>query len=721
MVTFSSSIFANNQLWQPHTFSQRSEIPQQGVDENTYYQLDGVMLRQLLARAEYEGSTEIQSEIELPVSQGEIQRFKLVESPIMAPELAARYPEIKNYKVYGIDDPYSSGRLSISPQGFSGMIRGPSGSFYIEPVDSQNGTSIYRGVSNILTNNMTPFNCGVESHQHENYSHVTANRTSMRTAGSLRVYRLAIAATSEYVAAVGGTKASTLIEVNKAINRVNEIYEVDLGVRLVLVGNTDDLFYTGIDPYTNDSGFILLDENQMNIDNVIGASNYDIGHVLSTGGGGVASVGSVCGTNKAEGVTGSGVPTGENFYIDFIAHEMGHQFNAEHSFNGTTGSCSGNRSAAFAFEPGSGSTIMSYAGICKTALTDGENISRNADAMFHAGSIRAIDTFTTTGAGSNCGSLSLNSNPNEPVANAGSDFTIPRRTPFILTASASDIDGDPLVYSWDQMDTGTETSLTTLGFDLNDNSLFRSYLPQSSNQRHFPALGTTINNQFDDSEVLACTTRSLNFRLSVRDGKSGMGTDDVRVNVTNSAGPFKITSHNTTQVLAPGLVQFSWDVANTNTAPVNCTNVDISLLTFNAAKTTYVETSLVSGEINDGSAVVTVPNKSSSRARLKIQCSNNIFYDISDADLVVTGAAAFTGTESTVAYNTSGANLTLFTVPAETCGDDPVVPVPSSSEGGGGAVNIIWLAILMLISIVQVAGSNLGNYLRKKHYKNMSI
>ena len=707
---------AASELWTEAASSMRAKSTQQ--KSGSYYQLDHVRMTQLLSRANLEGNGQDISEIELPVGKSQIQRFKLFESPIMAPELVARYPEIKNYKVYGIDNPHASGRLSNSPKGFSGFITSPEGSFFIDPDDMSGRAGLYRAWRRASNSTSSGFKCGVEGHTHDHPVGQKAYRAASRTPGSLRVYRLALAATTEYVAAVGGTgtenerKDQTLAEVNNAINRVNQIYEVDLGIQLQLVTNTRDLFYTGADPYTNDSGISMLTQNQTNINSVIGAPNYDIGHVFSTGGGGLASLGSVCGTSKAEGVTGLGNPVGEDFYIDFVAHEMGHQFSAEHTFNGTTGNCGGgNREAISAFEPGSGSTIMSYAGICGTTFTVGENITSNADAMFHAGSIAAIDTFTTTGAGSGCGTLISNANPSEPIVNAGSDYTIPRKTPFMLMATASDADGDTLHYSWDQMDAGASTANNTLGFDLTTNSLFRSYLPQADNVRHFPALGTTINNQFDTSETLACKTRSLNFRVSARDSKSGIGRDDVVVNVVNAAGPFAITSHGSSQNVLSGPVTVTWNVANTDAAPISCSNVDISLLTFNGSnKTSYYETPLSSNEANDGTATVTIPGNIAQVARFKVQCSNNIFYDISNADLSINGGGLtdFPTADKTVAYNTAGVGLTLSSFEAETCTNE----VASSGEGsttaantggGSGAAGLLWILGMLLISLVNTS------------------
>ncbi|MBT4449513.1 MAG: hypothetical protein HOC92_07435, partial [Gammaproteobacteria bacterium] len=610
---------ADNGTWSvvKQSFKNSTDHQQSG----RFYKVDAIKLKQQLSRATHEGRSAAISQIELPLRNGVIESFTVEESPIMAASLAAKYPEIKTYKIHGVDNPYASGRLSMGPNGFYGMITDSTGTFYIDP----DSTDIYHTYEKNDQNKTEPFNCGVTGHNHESPLGVTAARSASRTAGSLRVYRLAVAATTEYVSAVGGTDRIAHAQIVTAINRVNEIYQRDLGVKLELIANNDDLLETSGNlpvAYTNDNSTLMLEENQQNIDAVIGKANYDIGHVFGTsgssGGDGVAYVGSVCGSVKAGGVTGLQNPVGDAFYIDFVSHEIGHQFSGEHTFNGSSGACFGDpRMPAQAFEPGSGSTIMSYAGICSA-----ENIVDHADAMFHAGSIGLIDTFTTSGLGSNCGSLTSSSNPSEPLVDAGNDYTIPRKTPFKLTAIGSDADSDAITYAWDQMDAGTATSAISLGADFGDNSLFRSYLPQADNFRHFPAFGTTLQNKYDDSETLACQSRDLKFRVTVRDGNSGIGRDDLLITVDNNSGPFEITSFNSSETISLDNVDITWDVANTDIAPVNCAEVDISLLTFNTTKTTYSETMLTQNVTNNGSASVTLPDSSNSKARFKIQCSD---------------------------------------------------------------------------------------------------
>ncbi len=672
----SVNVLASPGLWRELPRAQRSVDLDRSLDRQ--FRADVDSLKRILARADFEGRT-ITSHIELPLADGRIERFELAQSPIMEPALAAKFPDFKTYRVRGIDDPALTGRLSYTAIGFHGMISGPSGTQFIDP----QGSARFRVYRPAHSQSQQPFKCGVKSHRSKQSPGRRANRSVLRTPGILRVYRLAVAATAQYTAAVGGTVPLAMAQIVTAINRVNEIYQRDLGIKLVLVGNNDRLIYTdpASQPYTNDDGNRMLAQNQANIDRVIGINNYDVGHVFSTGGGGVAEVGSVCSDVKAEGVTGSIKPVGNAFYIDYVSHEIGHQFGAEHTFNGTTGSCSGNRIASSAYEPGSGSTIMSYAGICGA-----ENISRHAIAAFHAGSIDLVDDYTRLGnTGASCGQTQVIGNAFNPVVDGGGDHTIPAQTPFVLSASASDGDGDTLSYSWDQMDAGKQTGPTTFGQDLANNSLFRSYIPRLENQRHFPALGTTLQNLYDDSEVMACSSRMLHFRVSAFDGQGGIGRDDVRINVSKDAGPFVITSFSSAQTLQPySLATLHWNVANTDQPPVNCKAVNISLLIFNTQRDKYHEILLSGNQNNNGSALVTIPDVNNIRARFKVQCSNNIFYDISDADLTITGSQPFDlSSADKVHYDEEGKLYTLSSLPAANCD----LSTTGGNNGGGAGGN----------------------------------
>lgn len=576
-------------------------------------------------------------QMDLPMPYGGLQTFNVFESSVMEPELAAKYPQIKTYKIVSVSDQTVTGRLDTGPKGFHAYLRSSDGDIYIDPVSAASVQEYYSYYKrDYVSTTPIEFSCGVKSSP-ENESPVAAFKTLARSTGSIKTYRVAVAGTGEYsqtVKNISSTtaeeiKADALAEMNTAISRVNEIYERDLAIRFILVGNNDQIIFTdgASDPYTDPAnGSLLLDENQATLDGVLGSSAYDVGHVLSTEGGGLAVLGVACLADfKARGESGSSKPNTDPFYIDLLAHELGHQLGANHTFNGTTDSCEGNRNAATAFEPGSGSSIMAYAGICGV-----ENLEATSDVTFHAGSISEIIQYTVSGDGNRCGT-SIITNQQAPVVNAGQDFTIPGATAFTLSGSATDPESDALIYQWDQMDIGSATNATTFGSDIGSNALFRSFEPVATAERTFPRLITILTSTLDKSETLPTENRTLNFRLTARDGNGGVDEDDMQIVVDGNAGPFKVLQPNLRIILDTSQPQsIQWDSACSQLAPVSCANVDI-LYTIDTGATF---TSLVGGSTpNDGVELVNFPLTDANNARIKIACDNNIFFDVSDLDV----------------------------------------------------------------------------------------
>ncbi len=455
--------------------------------------------------------------------------------------------------------------------------------------------------------------------------------------GYLRTYRAAVAATGEYTQFHGGTKAAGLAAIVTTMNRVVGIYEKELEVRMVLVANNDDVVYTNgaTDPYSNNDGYAMLSENQDNLDTVIGNGNYDIGHAFSTGGGGIAYLGAVCGSGiKAGGVTGRPDPVGDPFDVDYVAHEMGHQFGANHPFNGNEGSCGGgNRNASTAYEPGSGSTIMAYAGICGS-----QDLQPNSDDYFHGVSQDEINAYTTLGNGNNCPSKTAIGN-SAPVVDVGiGGFTIPAETPFSLTGSATDSDGDPLTYTWEEFDLSRWAGHPDL--PRGDAPIFRSFKPVNVPTRTFPKFNDLLNNTHTIGELLPTYSRTLTFRLTARDNQAypnggRTGYDMISFEVTDNAGPFLVTAPNTAMTWFEGTFEtVTWDVANTTAAPVSCSAVDILLSTDGGYTYPYI---LAESTPNDGSQQITVPYAPTSTARVKVACASSIFFDISNVDFEVIG------------------------------------------------------------------------------------
>jgi hypothetical protein len=601
-------------------------------------ELDWPALNVLLAMTPMENSANalsVDTVLSLPLPEGGFGRFQILESPIMAPALAARFPEIKTYRGQGIDDPTASVRFDTTPAGFHAMILSTAGRVFVDPY-STGETALY--MSYFTRDYPRPaeleFECGFdEVNPWSEAAEKPEGPPSISTGTQLRTYRTAVAATGEYTQFHGGTVPAGQAAIVTAMNRVNGIYEREVAIRMTLVANNSNVVYTNpaTDPYTNNNGGTMLGQNQTNLDSVIGSANYDIGHVFSTGGGGVAYLGVTCETNfKARGVTGLASPTNDVFWVDYVSHEMGHQWGATHTFNGTTGACSGgNRTASTAYEPGSGSTIMAYAGICSP-----QNLQSNSDDYFHGVSFdQIVDYSTPPDQGSSCGSVSGTGN-NPPSVDAGASYDIPIDTPFILCGAAIDPNGDGLTYGWEEFDKGPAGAPDNPSGNA---PIFRSFDPDSSPCRSFPKWSDILTNTQTIGEILPTYSRILNFRLTARDNRSGGGgvdSDTTTVSVTDTGEPFVVTSPNTAVSWTGGDTEtVTWDVANTDAVPVSCANADILLSTDGGW--TY-PTRVLCDTSNDGSQSITVPEISTNMARLMVRCSTGIFFDISDTNFTVT-------------------------------------------------------------------------------------
>ena len=547
--------------------------------------------------------------------------------------------------------------MDFTPAGFHAIIFTSEGTIYIDPysqITSEHYISYYK--KNFIPSESNIFSeidvLGTDSETAREIARLVNNGIELLAPVNLRTYRLACAATGEYTAFHGGTKPLGLAAVVTAMNRVNGIYEKEVAVRMVLIANNDTLIYTNAstDPYSNNDGGVMLGQNISNLSTVIGNANFNIGHVFSTGGGGVAYLGCVCTSNKAGGVTGLFNPIGDPFYVDYVAHEMGHQFGANHSFNGNAGSCGGgNRNGSTAYEPGSGSTIMAYAGICSP-----QDLQNFSDDYFHLVSLLEITAFVS-GTGNSCAAATATGNNTPVVTVPAGGFTIPIGTPFSLTGSATDADNDPLTYYWEEWDLGPEGAPNSPSGNA---PIFRSFKGTSSSTRIFPKVSNLINNTSTIGEILPTYSRTINFRLTARDNKvggGGYGYSTVGFSVNNAAGPFLVSSPNTA-VSWDGLSSqtVTWNVANTNTSPVNCTNVKITLsidggLTF--------PITVVASTPNDGSEVITLPNNPTSTARIKVEAADNIFFDISNVNFTINNAVPVELTLFTATYQANSVKL----------------------------------------------------------------
>ena len=646
---------ADSSLWTdiPETGIARTASPRQIVPlAYRSVQLDRNQLATLLAQLPLESdvpATDSDKILSLPLAGGGFSSFRVVEAPVMEPALAAQFPEIRTYLGQGIDDRTATLRFDVTPSGFHAQIISWEGSTYIDPYQpgDLDHYIVYRKRDAqeqgerprcLVTGQELPKDA--PNFQKRNQVVNVSSGTSLRT------YRVAIAATGEYTAFHGGNVAGGLAAVTTTLNRVVGIYERELSVRMTLIANNNLIIYTnaGTDPYTNNDGFAMLSENQTNLNAVIGNANFDIGHVVSTGGGGVAGLGVVCSSSqKGRGVTGSPSPVGDPFDVDYVAHEMGHQFGGNHTFNSSNSSCGGgNRNASTAYEVGSGLTIQAYAGICGA-----DNLQSNSADYFHRASLNEMLAFTTNpGSGASCGVATATGNT-PPTVTTTAAFTIPRSTPFTLTASGSDPNGDTLTYLWEEFDLGPTNSPAGTLSD-NGGPLFRNFSPLTGPSRTFPRLQYILNNAnvppqttggFLTGELLPSTNRTMNFRVTARDNRAGGGgTNEASTAITVNAasGPFAVTSPNTAVTLDATQPQtITWNVAGTNAPPVNTATVTISL-SLDGGNTFPL--TLATGEANDGSATLILAGATpTSQGRIRIAADNNVYFDISDVNFTITG------------------------------------------------------------------------------------
>jgi hypothetical protein len=617
--------------------------------------------------------------IDLPAPDGSMVSFNVWESAIMAPELAAAFPEITTYSGQAIDDPAATIVFDVTPHGFHAQVLSPSGAWYIDPAamgDAVVHESFFRSdrgspeqpfiEGNFGTiSTQTPFFKLEELEEREPPS--AEARAEARSGTQLRTLRTAVSATGPYTAQNGGTRASAQASIVTAVNRVSGIYVTEISTRLQLVAGNEQLVYESslngcvdgsnkdCDPFVD--GNDDLDKNQLMTDRLIGDANYDLGHVFTTTSG-VAVLGSAGMTGlKAQGTTGTGTAD-DGFFVDYVAHEMGHQLGGSHTYNGTESGCNTRaEDITLRVEPGSGSTIQAYSGICglddlqqanEGQSGDGSNAT---DPYFHSRSLDQIITHLGTIV------VSKTATGNSvPTANAGLDVTVPAKTPFFLTAAGNDADGDTLTYNYEQRDGGTGSALNDP--PVSDGPLFRSFLPTTSRTSFFPRLSEVAAGNTNQNGLCAApdgtqkkalcwsqflvptgTSRDMNFRATVRDNSAkggGVNTDDTVVKVAGAAGPFTLTAPNGGESLS-GSTTVTWNVGGTAVAPVSAATVSVRMSTDGGLT---FPTELLADTANNGSAEVSL-SASSSQVRLMVHSGDFTngagFFDISDANLTATG------------------------------------------------------------------------------------
>lgn len=576
--------------------------------------------------------------IQLPCPDGAIRTYSVYENETMSLGLAQQFPEIRSFDGIATDNSGEVVKFDLTPQGFHAMTLTPGKpTSFIDPYSFGGGDiQHYIVYSKSEFQTTKEFSCDLESvlpTELPSHGEVTPKSFGNCTK---RTYRLAISATGEYTAFHGGTVALAQAAQVTTMNRVNGVYMRDFAVLMTIIPNNNLIVYTnsGTDPFTNGNPGSMITQNQSNTNSVIGSANYDVGHVFGTNSGGLAGLGVVCNNSqKARGVTGSGAPIGDPFDIDYVAHELGHQFSGNHSFRGSAGSCSGNANGTTAMEPGSGSSIMAYAGICSP-----QNVQSNSDDHFHGVNMNEMHLFIN-GSGNGCAVSTAIPNQSAPtIISTAGNVTIPANTPFALTAIATDPDGDVLTYCWEQMNNQNSTQPPVATSTNGPN--FRSRSPQTNPTRYFPSISSLLNNGPFTWERLASVNRTFNFRCTVRDNEAEGGCNDhadLVVTTTTSAGPFIVNYPSATGITwGAGTTQtVTWDVANTDNAPVSCANVDVMLSTDGGSTFTVIANDVP----NDGSQDVVVPNSPSTTALIIVICENGTFFDVSNNVFTITAGS----------------------------------------------------------------------------------
>lgn len=615
------------------------------------FQLDINALKASLATAPMRDSKgQSKLIIELPNAEGQLEHFRVVETPSMEYGLAVKYPMMKTYAAQGIEDPTAVARFSVTQLGFNNMtLSGEKSTVFIDPyTEDRNNYIVYS--KNSLETSGSDFTCltsqEIDLPSLKDINRKTSNTTLSVDDKKLRTYRLAQSCTAEYGNIFAGAgsdaqkKANIQAQMLATITRVNGVYEKDLAITLIFIANNDQLIYYGAtnsDPWNGEYNT----QTGVTIDGTVGFDSYDIGHNFNTSGGGNAGcIGCVCGSNmdpdsgshKGTGMTGKSNPTGDSFDIDYVAHEMGHQFGG---FHVQSSSMCRSGSGLTEVEPGSGSSIMGYAGICAA------NVQGQSDDYFGYVNIRDISANVKTGVSSSCPIITDFIN-NPPVANAGNDYVIPKSTAFMLTGTASDPDGDAITYSWEQNDPQNPNSSSAPGPTRAAGPMFRTLPGSTSPTRYMPNLATVLSgNTANIWEVCPSVARDLNFSLTVRDNRAGGGqtaSDLMKVTVNAVAGPFVITAPNTLISWAAGSTQnVTWNVAGTTANGVNTPYVDIYLSTNGGTSFPIL---LASKVPNDGSEIIAVPNSIGTQNRIMVKGYENIFYDVSNTNFSITAPAS---------------------------------------------------------------------------------
>ena len=663
--SFGQLIAQNTSLWQEKDASRISELKRNRTDNvcegELYFSLNLSAFKQSLVNATDKFSNLPGVSISLPNLNGELETYLVWENSNFEPALQARFPEIRSYVGKGVTDKYATLNLSISPQGIQTLVfRANTGTEFIEAYDKQATTYVLFNSSKRISGRL-PFNCSTNDVALTNEVSDKVGNTTLSDNAKYKTFRLALSCTAEYANYFGATSSANvglvLAGMNATMTRVNGVMEKDLSVHLNLIATTDQVIYydAATDPYdaaTAGSGGTWNAQLQNTLTSVLGNGAYDIGHLFgaSGGGGNAGCIGCVC----VDGSKGSGftspsnnVPAGDSFDIDYVVHEMGHQLGANHTFtyNYESGS-------TVQVEPGSGSSIMAYAGVADNGTALAFNVQAHSDALYCYKSINQIQS-NLAASGASCAVTTVLTGINAtPTANGGGSFTIPISTAFKLTGVGTDADaGDALTYSWEQNNAGTSATTQVNSRVLGTKTVgpnFRIFPASSSPSRYFPQMskvltGTVVVTTASDANWESCSSvaRALNFAFTVRDNHPGMGQTKAAaatVTVVSTAGPFAVTSQSTTGISYVGgsTQTITWNVLGSD-ALTGGANVDILLSTNVNGNLTTFNTVLASGIPNNGSATVVIPNLATltPNCRFMVRASANVFFAINSKNFAI--------------------------------------------------------------------------------------
>ena len=680
-----------DRFWSANTSSRTTIQKDKAVTRTSYptvfklFDLDASAMQQKLFAVVGKRGTGSSTIISLPNADGNIEQFEVVEASNFEPDLQARFPEIRAFSGKGITDRYATLKLSISPQGIQTMIfRTDKDNEFIEPYSSDH--RVYAVFKSRREKGKLAWTCSTADQNMASDIKLKIGNTTMAelsggSTGTLKTMRLAQSCNAEYANYFGATSSSqvalVLAAFNATLTRCNGIYEKDLALHLNLISNSTSVIYysASTDPYSTTLSQWNL-QLQQTLTNVIGSANYDIGHMFgkSGGGGNAGCIGCVCvnpatsnSLAKGAGITSpaDGIPQGDNFDIDYVAHEVGHQLGGNHTFS------TSNEGTGVNKEVGSGITIMGYAGI--TA----QDVAPHSIDIFHQATIAQIQANLAT---KTCPiTTDITGNNVAPVVAAVSNYTIPISTPFALTAVATDANGDALTYCWEQNDNSTTTGTGSVASPTKATGPnWLTFPATATGTRTFPRLSTILaglnvtgplpgGDAATNIEALSSVSRTLNFRVTVRDNWAFSSVapiavgqtafTDAVVTVSNTSGPFVVTAPNSNVTWAGGSTQnITWNVANTTASPVSCANVKISLSTDGGLT---FPTVLTESTPNDGSEALGIPASATTTARIKIESVGNIFFDISNTNFTIGAAVACGNATGLTTTNIADNNATI--------------------------------------------------------------